>query len=183
MPTETKFLGVYGAVWLAVLALAATVLFARRMWQLLRILFLGRRENRLDHLGRRTVTLVKEVLFQSRMIRGESIINWAHPAIFWGFCMFVLASMLLFAGGIAAPWMHIPQAEEIPLLGTVVDLFAVIVLVGLVASSIRRYLLTPPGLQRTADATIVVSLIALLMVTYLMAEAGGYAEQTAAREA
>ena len=43
-------------------------------------------------------------------------------------------------GGIAAPWIPIPQAEEIPLLGTVVDLFAVIVLVGLIASSIRRYL-------------------------------------------
>ena len=157
--------------------LAATVLFARRMWQLMRILLLGRRENRLDHIGLRVVTLVKEVLFQSRMLQGESIINWAHPAIFWGFCMFVLASVLLFVGGIAAPWIRIPQAEQIPLLGTVVDLFAVIVLVGLIASSIRRYILTPPGLQRTADATIVVSLIAALMVTYLMAEAGGHVEQ------
>ena len=183
MPTETKFLGVYGAVWLAVLAAAATVLFARRMWQLLRILLLGRRENRFDHIGLRLATLVKEVLFQSRMLRGEAIINWAHPAIFWGFCLFVLASALLFAGGIAAPWIHIPQAEEIPLLGTLVDLFAVIVLVGLIASSIRRYLLTPPGLQRTADATIVVSLIAALMVTYLMAEAGGHVKQTMAPEA
>src|SRR5208283_403222 len=64
-----------------------------------------------------------------------------------------------------------------------VDLFAVIVLVGLVASSIRRYLLTPPGLQRTADATIVVSLIALLMVTYLLAEAGGSAKQAIGGEA
>ena len=178
MPTETKFLGIYGALWLAVLTLAATALFARRMWQLIRILFLGRRENRFDHIGLRLVTLVKEVLFQSRMLRGESIINWAHPAIFWGFCMFVLASALLFVGGIAAPWIAIPQAEEIPVLGTVVDLFAVIVLVGLIASSIRRYLIRPPGLQRTADATIVVSLIAALMVTYLMAEAGGHVKQT-----
>ena len=183
MPTETKFLGVYGAVWLAVLALAAAVLFARRMWQLLRILLLGRRENRLDHLGLRLVTLVKEVLLQSRMVQGEPIIRWAHPAIFWGFCMFVLASMLLFVGGTAAPWISIPQAEQIPLLGTVVDLFAVIVLVGLIASSIRRYVFTPPGLQRTADATIVVSLIAALMVTYLMAEAGGHARRAIDRGA
>ncbi len=98
MPTETKFLGVYGAVWLAVLAAAATVLFARRMWQLLRILLLGRRENRFDHIGLRLATFVKEVLFQSRMLRGEAIINWAHPAIFWGFCLFVLASALLVRG-------------------------------------------------------------------------------------
>ncbi len=94
-----------------------------------------------------------------------------------------MASALLFGGGIAAPWLHIPQAEEIPVLGTVVDLFAVVVLIGLIASSIRRYVLKPPGLQRTTDATIVVSLIALLMVTYLLAEAGGRVEQAMAREA
>jgi len=183
MPTEMKFLGVYGAVWLAIFAVAATALFVRRMIQLIRILALGRKENRFDQLGRRLLTVVSEVLFQSRMLRGEPIINWAHPAIFWGFCAFVIASALLFTGGIAAPWLHIPQAEEIPVLGTVVDLFAVIVLIGLIASSIRRYILRPPGLQRTADATIVVTLIALLMVTYLLAEAGGRVEQAMAREA
>ena len=175
MPTEAKFLGVYGAVWLAALLAAATAVFAWRMVQLLRILALGRKENRLNHFGLRLATFVREVLFQSRMIQGEPIINWAHPLIFWGFCAFVLASALLFVGGIAAPWFHVPQAEAIPVLGTVVDLFAVAVLIGLVASSIRRYLLTPPGLQRTVDATIVVSLIAALMVTYLLAEAGGHA--------
>jgi Fe-S oxidoreductase len=95
----------------------------------------------------------------------------------------VVASALLFVGGIVAPWLWLPSAEEIPVLGTVVDLFAVIVLVGLIASSIRRYIIRPPGLQRTTDATIVVSLIALLMVTYLLAEAGGRVAQAMAREA
>jgi Fe-S oxidoreductase len=180
MPTETRFLGVYGAVWLAVLVAAATALFARRMVQLVCILALGRKESRLDHLGLRVVTFVREVLCQSRMLKGESIINWAHPLIFWGFCFFLLASALLLVGGIAAPWLHIPQAEEIPLLGTLVDVFAVAVLIGLIASSIRRYVLTPPGLQRTVDATIVVSIIAALMITYVLAEAGGHARQLSA---
>ena len=76
MPTEVKYLGVYGAVWLAVLLLAATILFVRRMTQLLRILALGRRENRLDHLGLRFATFAKEVLGQSRMLQGETTINW-----------------------------------------------------------------------------------------------------------
>jgi Fe-S oxidoreductase len=183
MPTEAKLLGVYGAVWLAVLLAAAAALFVQRMVQLVRILALGRKENRLDHLGLRVATFVREVLFQSRMLKGEPIIKWAHPLIFWGFCLFLVASALLFVGGIAAPWLHIPQAEEIPVLGTLVDLFAVAVLVGLAASSIRRYVLTPPGLQRTVDATIVVSLIAALMVTYLLSEAGAAAAELSAREA
>ena len=176
MPTEAEFLGVYGAVWLALALAICSGVFAWRMLDLLRVLALGRKENRFDHLGLRTATFLKEVLGQSRMLRGESIINWAHPAIFWGFCCFVIASALMFVGGILAPWVRIPQAEEIPLLGTVVDLFAVIVLVGLIASSIRRYILTPPGLQRTRDASLVVLLIAGLMVTFLLAEAGGSVE-------
>lgn len=183
MPTETKLLGVYGAVWLAVLLIAASALFARRMIQLIRILALGRKDNRFGRLGERFVLFLKEVMGQSRFWRGEPIIRWAHPIIFWGFCCFVFASALMFVGGIAAPWFHIPQAEEIPVLGTIVDLFAVAVLVGLIASSIRRYVLTPRGLQRTADATIVVSLIALLMVTYLLAEAGGHAKEALAGDA
>jgi len=177
MPTEGSFLGLSGALWLAMLLAAASALFARRMIQLLRVLAMGRKENRCDRLGLRLATFLKEVMGQSRLLQGESIINWAHPLIFWGFCFFVIASALMFAGGIAAPWLRIPQAEEIPVLGTVVDLFAVAVLIGLIASSIRRYLFTPPGLQRTADATIVVSLIAALMVTHLAAEAGGRARQ------
>jgi len=182
MPTEGKFLGIYGAVWLAVLLLAASALFVRRMVQLVRILALGRKENRFNHLGLRVATFLREVLGQSRLLRGEAIINWAHPLIFWGFCFFVFASALMFVGGILAPWLRIPQAEEIPVLGTVIDLFAVAVLIGLIASSIRRYILAPPGLQRTMDATIVVSLIAALMVTYLLAEAGGHAKHLVMRE-
>ena len=153
------------------------------MLQLLRDAGHGAKENRLNNLPLRAATFLKEVIFQTRFLKGEPIIKWAHPLIFWGFCFFVLASALLFIGGIAAPWLWIPQAEVVPVLGTIVDFFAVAVLVGLIASSIRRYIFTPPGLQRTVDATIVVSLIAALMVTYLLAEAGGYASHQLAVQA
>jgi Fe-S oxidoreductase len=181
LPTSEKIFGLYGAVWLMILAALAMAVFAQRVYCLLRVLAQGRRENRLDHLGRRAGLFLTEVMGQSRMWRGESIINWAHPLIFWGFCCFVVASALMFTGGMFDPFLpagwHIPQAEEIPLLGTIVDLFAVLVLIGLIASSIRRYILTPAGLQRTADATLVVSLIALLMVTFLFVEAGGHVRE------
>ena len=161
----------------------ASAVFAWRMFCLLRVLTRGRWENRLDHPVERLGMFIKEVMLQSRMWTGESIINWAHPLIFWGFCCFVAASALMFTGGMLDPFLptgwHVPQAEEIPLLGTIVDVFAVLVFVALVASSIRRYILTPPGLQRTWDASIVVSLIAALMVTFLFAEAGGYVRETA----
>lgn len=183
MPTETKFLGVYGAVWLAIVTAICSAIFVRRMFYLLRALAQGRRENRFNHIPLRIATFLREVIGQERMLKGEPIINWAHPAVFWGFCFFVLASALMFIGGMLAPWVRIPQVEQIPVLGTCVDLFAAIVLVGLIASSIRRYILTPPGLQVTTDATIVVLLIAGLMVTFLLAEAGSRAEEQMAAAA
>jgi Fe-S oxidoreductase len=187
LPTSDKILGVYGAVWLILLATLATAVFLRRMYHLVRILALGRRENRLDHLGERLGMFLREVMGQSRFWAGDSIISWAHPLIFWGFCCFVVASALMFLGGMVDPFvpqgLRIPQAEQIPVLGTIIDLFAVLVLVGLAASSYRRYVLGPAGLQRTWDATIVVSLIAALMVTFLLAEAGGYAKESLAANA
>lgn len=164
------------AWWLILFVILATAVFVRRMVHLLRILALGRNENRMDQISTRAGLFLKEVMGQSRMIQGDSIINWAHPLIFWGFCCFVIASALMFAGGMLDPFLplgwHVPQIEEIPILGTVVDLFAVLVIIGLIASSIRRYIVSPPGLQRTRDATIVVCLIAGLMVTFLLSEAG-----------
>jgi Fe-S oxidoreductase len=185
LPTSKMILGLPGAIWLMILTAIAGAIFAHRVYRLVRLLAQGRWENRLDHVLQRAWLFIKEVLLQSRMWKGESIINWAHPLVFWGFCCFVAASALMFTGGMFDIFLprgwYVPQAEEIPLLGTVVDLFAVLVLVALVASSIRRYILTPPGLQRTMDATIVVSLIAALMVTFLLAEAGGHAREAAAR--
>jgi Fe-S oxidoreductase len=187
LPTSEKIFGVYGAVWVIVLTLIASALFARRMYRLLRVLAQGRWENRFDHPGERLVLFLKEVMGQSRMWTGESIINWAHPLIFWGFCCFVAASALMFTGGMLDPFLpagwHVPQAEEIPVLGTIVDVFAVLVFAALIASSIRRYIFTPPGLQRTVDATLVVSLIAALMVTFVLSEAGVHVRETAAKAA
>ena len=143
LPTAEKICGVYGAVWLMILAALAAAAFAHRMFRLIRVLAKGRRENRLDHIGQRIALFLKEVVGQSRMWSGESIINWAHPLVFWGFCCFVLASALMFTGGMFDPFLaavlpagwHVPQAEEIPLLGTIVDVFAVLVFAALVASS------------------------------------------------
>ena len=44
MPTEVKFFGVYGAVWLAIFVVGASVVFARRMFHLIRILARGRKK-------------------------------------------------------------------------------------------------------------------------------------------
>ena len=173
MPSEATILGISGAVWLRILLAAAVGIFLWRMARLTRVLRLGSPENRFDQLPLRLRVFCREVMGQARMF-AEPVIGWAHPVIFWGFCLFVVASALLLLGGMF-PTLQIPQVEHIPVLGTLVDLFAVLVIVGLVAAALRRYLWTPEGLQRTRDASLILVLIAALMLTFLLMGAGAYA--------
>ena len=70
---EAKILGVYGGrVAGRCSSRVATAIFLRRMYHLVRILALGRKENRLDHLGQRLGMFFKEVLCQSRMLDGRT---------------------------------------------------------------------------------------------------------------
>ncbi len=170
MPTQQVILGLEGTIWLRILFVLAVCVFAWRMSQLLLVLRKGSYESRFDRLGLRFWTFLKEVMGQVRMMK-EPVIGWAHPVIFWGFCLFVIASNLMLLGGMF-PGLHIPQVEQIPVLGTLIDLFAVIVTVGLIAAAIRRYFFTPSGLQRTFDASFILVLIGGLMVTFVLAEAG-----------
>lgn len=179
MPAGSTILGISPAAWLRILFLISIVVFAWRMVTLVRVLRLGRPENRLTNIPLRIKTVLKEVLGQSRLFE-EPVIGWAHPLIFWGFCLFVVASSLMLLGGMF-PSLAIPQAEDIPILGTLVDCFALLVIVGLGAAAVRRYIFTPTGLERTWDASLILILIGGLMITYLLCEAAMPADEGAWR--
>jgi Fe-S oxidoreductase/nitrate reductase gamma subunit len=181
MPTGSTMFGISGAVWLRLLFLISVGVFAWRMVTLIQVLRQGRPDNRLTNIPLRIKTVLKEVLGQSRLFE-EPTIGWAHPLIFWGVCLFFIASPLMLLGGMF-PSLPVPQAEEIPILGTLVDCFALLVLIGLAAAAVRRYFFTPRGLERTWDASLILILITGLMITYLLAEAGIPAEEGAWRPA
>lgn len=169
MPVESMHIaGIGGEVWLRILFAAAVLVFAWRMAELVRILKLGRAENRWNLPVRRAGIFLREVIGQKRLFE-EPVIGWAHPLIFWGFCLFAIASALMLLGGMF-PAAGIPQAEAIPVLAPLIDIFALIVLIALAAASIRRFFFAPKGLERTRDAAMILVLIAALMVTYLLAE-------------
>jgi len=82
MPTEARFLGVYGAVWLAILLVAASAVFARRMLQLLRVLAMGRRKT-----GSTSAAAGGHLRQGSDLPvavpQGRADHQVAHPLIFW----------------------------------------------------------------------------------------------------
>jgi Fe-S oxidoreductase len=170
VPTAEKIGPVPGWALLWLVFLAALCLFAWRVIFLIRLLRLGRYENRFDNLRERFKRVIVYVLGQRRLL-DEPLVGIPHVFIFYGFLVFLLATTGMLLQGLF-PTVDFPLPEENRFLGPVIDIFSVLVLAGLAVSSYRRYVLRPPGLQLTRDAAIVNLLIASLMVTYLLA--GGF---------
>jgi Fe-S oxidoreductase len=173
-PTLDSLYGVPAWTILWVLFLAAVGIFVWRAVFLIRMLRLGRTENRTDHLAQRLKRVLVYVFGQKRMLE-EPLVGIPHVLIFYGFVVFLLASSSMLVQGLL-PWWNLPTVEGNRYLAPVVDIFAVLVLVGLGVTSYRRFVLRPVGLQRTGDATLVNVLIAGLMVTYLLM--GGFRVQS-----
>ncbi len=169
IPTTAKFGFVPGWAILWMAFLVAVGLFAWRATFLVRLLRLGRAENRFDHIPERLKRVLIYVFGQRRMF-DEPLVGIPHLFIFYGFIVFVIATTGLLLQGLF-PGVHVPTVEQSRFLAPTVDIFAVLVLAGLAVSSFRRFVIRPQGLQLTWDATFVNILIASLMVTYVGAEA------------
>ena len=169
IPTTARIGFVPGWVILWMLFLSAVGLFIRRARFFVRLLRLGRAENRFDRIPERLKRVLVYVFGQRRMF-DEPLAGIPHLFIFYGFVVFVMATSSMLVQGLL-PGVRIPSLEQSRLLAPVVDIFAVLVLAGLTVSSFRRFVIRPMGLQITGDATLVNILIAALMFTYLLAEA------------
>ena len=165
-PSLTRYLAVPGWVGLWVLAAVAIGLFVRRVYQLVRVLLRGRGEVRWDHVPRRLVTAVTNVFFQRRLVE-EPIIGVAHLAIFWAFVFFATSFWWNLVRGLL-PFLPIPFSDDMPWMAYPMEILGALALLGIVVAAVRRYVFTPQGLERTWDASTVLGLIALLLVTFLV---------------
>jgi len=144
IPTALKIGPVPGWAILWVLLLLSGGIFAWRVSFLVRLLRLGRADNRFDQIPARLKQVLVYVFGQRRLLE-EPLVGIPHVLIFYGFVVFVMATAGMLLQGLF-PSLSIPTAERNPLLGPVVDIFAVLVLGGLAVSSFRRYVLRPAGL-------------------------------------
>jgi Fe-S oxidoreductase len=167
-PVLTRFLGVPGWLGLWVLAAVAFALFGRRVTRIIQVLGRARPEARWDQAPRRLAIAVANVFGQRRLVE-ERAIGLAHLGIFWAFVFFATSFFWNLARGLL-PFLPLPYADEVPWFALPMEVLGTLALVGLLVAAARRYVFTPPGLERTRDATIVLGLIALLLVTFLGAE-------------
>ncbi|MFQ6090606.1 MAG: hypothetical protein ACE5LD_04125 [Candidatus Bipolaricaulia bacterium] len=127
------------------ISLLAFGLFARRTRYLYRLLRLGQPEERTDRPGQRIRHLFTYVLIHRRLFN-ERGIGIAHTLFFWGFVFYAASFAWLLLKGLL-PALPIPAVEEVGPVTLILEVFAVLVLIGLGVAVYRRYIAPPPHLE------------------------------------
>lgn len=167
-PSALSYAGVPGYVLLAVLTLAAFVLFGVRVARYVRLFRQARPERRWDHLWSRVRLFVTHVLGQRRFF-DEPLIGAPHFLIFWAFVFYATSFGWNLLRGLV-PVLPIPYADEVPWMGVPLEVLGVLALLGIGVAVARRTLFPPPRLERSRDAAVILTLIATLLVSFLAAE-------------
>jgi Fe-S oxidoreductase len=160
----------------AIVFIGALVFFGISVRRLMRILRLGKKEDRTDQLFKRLLRVAGIALGQSKILR-EPLAGLLHALIFWGFVVLLTAigesilqgfspsASLAFLGPLYTPLLFLQ------------DLLAAIVVITVVFSLFRRFVAPPPRLDVAGhskwDAVIILSLILLVMVTMFGQNAAG----------
>lgn len=147
--------------------------FAWTTLRFYRTLSLGRPDLKVDHLGQRLMGVWVYWLFQKKVGQPVSyqapkgVTSKHHYFIFAGFLIITLGTMELFIQGIF-PSFDIHRLSHPLAMGLhgLIDVFNGLVLLMIVYAFVRRIFLKPQLLPMSLDALLILSLIALLMITH-----------------
>jgi len=121
---------------------------------------------RVDQVPRRIGRFFWEVVFQGKVIAQRPFAGLMHALVFWGFLTFIPVTLDHFAHGYGGSILGHGAFRTV--LTTIVAVFAVGVIIGIIALTFRRFVLRPAALGAVKiESGIVGALIAILMVTYL----------------
>jgi len=162
-PATLPILGLPGYFHLWVLTLISFFVFGNRVLRHVRVLAQARPESRWDHVGQRIGLVVKNVLGQQRLL-DEPLIGAAHLIIFWAFVAYATTFFWNLLRGLI-PVSAIPYPDDVGWVAFVVQALGVLGVIALVVAAVRRYLFTPTSLERSWDATFILLLIAVVLLS------------------
>src|SRR5665213_540027 len=124
------------AIALGVVLVVAVVLFSRRAILLYRLIRMGKPAKRCDDLPGRVRAEAVVVIGQSKLLQ-RLLPGLMHAAIFWGF-MVLLPTILAAMIGIVDEHATLPWLGEQGWYALIVDIFAFLVLVGVITGFVIR---------------------------------------------
>jgi Fe-S oxidoreductase len=167
-PATHTYLGLPGYVWLWLFAIPAFYFFWRRVVHVIRLLRKARAEPRWDQVPQRVWEVAKNVFGQQRLLK-DSAFGIAHFFIFWAFVFYVTGfTWTLFRA--LFPFLPLPYPDDVGWMTFLWEVLSPPALLALFIAALRRYVFTPDRLERTWDASLVLVLIAVLLVTFMAAQ-------------
>ena len=148
----------------AVAVLAAVILFVKQIlrWRL------GKPERRTDRLPRRFANLITGGLLQTKTWR-SAFPGTFHGLIFWGFFVLFIGTVIL--TGYEHFGVPVVRGTFYLIFSLVLDVFGLLVLIGLVLAAVRRYIIRPPELDNEPRDFLILFLIGSIIVTGFLVEA------------
>lgn len=157
------------SVVMAIATLVASYGFYRRyrLWRL------GQPDPRFDRLWDRTDHLIGYLWTHGRFFR-ESYPGWMHLCLFWGLAVLFLGAAIEFALALGHDLFGFPALSSLPRLAValVIDLAALVALVGVALAAYRRYILRPERLDNRAEDALALFALAFAALSRLVADAG-----------
>lgn len=147
-------------IWLTVLAVVASVaVFAWRMLGIYRVMRQARKTNRLDNIGLRLGSMLVQVFAHKRMLRLR-LSGVLHFFIFSGFVVLFIDIVntlgQVFIAGFSLP----------PVFDTIVDIWVLLVLIGIVLAVYQRAVIRPERYHGSdeLDGYIILAMIAAIVI-------------------
>jgi len=156
------------AMALAIALVLAGALFTRRAWSLYRLLRSGKPVARFDNVPARARAEATVVIGQSKLLQ-RLLPGLMHAAIFWGFLVLLPTIVIAMIGAVDAhstlPWLGAQGWYAL-----VVDVFAVLVLIGVITAFVIRKIQRPARFQGShlGEADLILALIAGIVCTLLL---------------
>ena len=161
-------LPVSGKIFLLLLIAVTLFFFTRRTLFLIRLLGLGKAENRFDHWGERLRYTLSQVLAERCSLKNVCKKDYAgigHLLLFYGFLLFLISYVFHIAEGFY-------EKVSPAILGSsfnnffylTLDVAGLVVIVVILWAAIRRYIVKPDRLKATLEAGIILIVIFCLML-------------------
>lgn len=157
-----------GGLALLVIFLFANAVFLFRVTRVFQYVCLGQGTLGVDRLPGRIRDVLVKGFGQSLVLRTAS--GWGHAFIFWGFFVLTFGTTEGLISSILQGFSFSFLGPIYPIMNTLQDVFAVLVLGALAVAAYRRLVIRPKrletNLEHLLDALLIISLITVLIVAY-----------------
>ncbi len=149
---------------MAVLITTAFAFFFYNIYNLIKILRLGKSEMRFDNLTERFRRVLVYVFGQKRLLKNYTFAGIEHFMIFWGFVIITIGTIEMLAGGVIAGFKLIPDPAH-AVYEFILDIVQLFVLIAIIMGIINRTTIAKRREVNGLDAVVILGLIFGLIIT------------------